>query len=136
MCLILDANKYGDFLNPKNEDMRPVRKWIEEKGKIAYSPTNRFENELTAGMKEQFVQYREAGKIKSFNRNKVENRQHALSHLTSNDPHIIALALVANVYLLVSGDKDLHEDFKKTIPNGKIYQNRNHKKLLSRNSCA
>ncbi len=37
MCLILDTNSL--FLDPNNEDMKPVRKWVDDKsGKIAYSP--------------------------------------------------------------------------------------------------
>ena len=40
MCLILDTNKYGDFLEPKNQDMEPIRNWMKTRnGKIAYSPT-------------------------------------------------------------------------------------------------
>ena len=112
MCLILDTNKYGDFLNPENEDMRPVREWIERKGgKIAYSPTDKFESELDGKIKSQFNVYRVAGKIKLFNEEEVENVQRDLQDLESNDPHIIALAIVANVSLLVSGDRDLHRDF-------------------------
>ena len=37
MCLILDTDNYGLFLAPDNEDMKPVRDWIDNKnGKIAY----------------------------------------------------------------------------------------------------
>ena len=134
MCLILDANKYDDFLNPKNEDMQPVRNWIEKKGKIAYSPTEKFERELTKRMKSQFHAYTEAGKIKLFNKECVESAQNNLSNLVSDDPHIIALASVAKVRLLVSSDTDLHEDFKNVI-RGRIYQNRNHKRLLTNDLC-
>lgn len=42
MCLVLDTNKYGDFLEPENQDMEPIRKWMKTKnGKIAYSPTDK-----------------------------------------------------------------------------------------------
>ena len=30
MCMILDANKWGDFLK-KKPDMKPVRKWIDNR---------------------------------------------------------------------------------------------------------
>ena len=59
MCLILDANKYSDFLNHKNTDMIPIRNWLNGKGRIAYSPTEKFENELNSReIKEQLAAYR------------------------------------------------------------------------------
>ena len=41
MCVILDTNMYGRFLNQKDADMEPVRDWVEKHGKIAYSPTSK-----------------------------------------------------------------------------------------------
>ena len=31
MCVILDANCIGDFNDSANEDMKPVRQWLERK---------------------------------------------------------------------------------------------------------
>ena len=134
MCLILDANKYGDFLDPDNVDMQPVKDWLDKYGNIAYSPTPKFTKELTRKMKERFDEYNMAGKIKRINRKKVEDRQQKLPNMKSNDPHIIALAIEAKVRLLVSSDRDLHEDFKNII-GGSIYQDRSHKKLLIGHKC-
>jgi len=134
MCLILDTNKYGDFLNRKNQDMEPVRTWLRKKGKIAYSPTRKFEKELTSDMKSELHTYRESGKMKFFEPEDVQNVQDKLSGLESDDPHIIALAKVAEVRLLVSGDQDLHKDFKKIVK-GRVYQNKSHKKLLKNDLC-
>lgn len=67
MCLILDTNKYGDFLTPENRDMEPVRKWMQTgNGKIAYSPTEKMQSELNrhSRMREQFDRYRETDKLK------------------------------------------------------------------------
>lgn len=136
MCLILDTNKYSDFFDPDNEDMAPIREWIGKKGKIAYSPTSQFEKELKKHekMKKQIDVYREAGKLKSVSKEKVENTQRHLQNLVSNDPHIIALAKVSRTRLLVSGDKKLHKDFTQII-RGKVYQTKKHKNLLDRHSC-
>lgn len=133
MCLILDTNKYGDFFKQK-QDMEPVRKWLDRKGKIAYSPTRKFEKELTRDMKSELHTYRESGKMKFFKPEDVQNVQDKLSGLESDDPHIIALAKVAKVRLLVSGDQDLHKDFKKIVK-GSVYQNKSHKKLLKNDLC-
>lgn len=55
---------------------------------------------------------------------------------TSNDTHVIALALVSRARLLCSADHTLHTDFKnpKIIakPRGRIYQNTTHNNLLKR----
>ena len=37
MCMILDSNRWADFLNRK-EDMEPIHKWLEKQnGKLVYS---------------------------------------------------------------------------------------------------
>lgn len=137
MCLILDTNKYGDFLNPVNSDMQPIREWIRTKnGKIVYAPTEKMEKELGNHnrMKRMFYEYRQAGRLKIIDREKVNRTEAELTGLSSNDGHIVALALAAEVKLLVSEDKKLHKDFKKFV-NGKIYQNKAHEPLLKRDIC-
>ena len=137
MCLILDTNKYGDFLASENQDMEPVRNWMKTRsGKIAYSPTEKMEKELNRHnkMREQFDRYRETDKLKLVPPNEVERAMNSLRDLQSDDPDIIALAQVSEVKLLVSGDENLHADFK-TIVGGKIYQTRSHKRLLRNDLC-
>ena len=137
MCLILDTNKYGDFIN-EHEDMKPVRNWINNKrGKIAYSPTEKFERRIkkVPAMKELFGQYRKSQKLKQIDKDEVNRaKKNILGKLKSDDSHIIALAIVAKVKLLVSGDKALIEDFDKIIK-GKTYQYKKHKRLLTPNTC-
>ncbi|SMN12031.1 hypothetical protein SPBRAN_234 [uncultured Candidatus Thioglobus sp.] len=134
MCLILDANMYGLYVN-KHEDMCPARKWVEAEGKIAYSPTEKFAKELHTGrMKDTFAEYRRSGKLKKIDKEEVEQKEKDLTGLKSDDPHIIALAIVGKVKLLVSADEDLHTDFK-NIVGGKVYQNAQHKRLLKADTC-
>lgn len=134
MCIILDTNKYGDFLDHENKDMQPIREWIKRKGKIAYSPTPTFERELSAGMRMQFSVYDEAGKMKNFSIEEVKNEENNLPELESDDPHIIALALVSGVRVLVSMDRDLHTDFKGVV-GGKVYQTKSHRRMLRNDTC-
>ena len=42
MCVILDANCFGNFKNLSNEEMQPVRDWLRRSGKIVYSDTNKY----------------------------------------------------------------------------------------------
>ena len=137
MCLILDTNMYGLFLTSDNEDMKPVRDWIDNRdGKIAHSPTGKMRDELNKypRMRDRFEQYSRAGKLKTFPREDVEQEKNSSSLLQSDDPDIIALARVSGVRLLVSGDKNLHTDFKQIV-GGSIYQTRQHKHLLKRDLC-
>ena len=137
MCLILDADKYSDFLNPNNSDLQPVRDWIQNKGgKLVYSPTKKMKEELGRHkrMKSRFLLYIQAGRVREVDRDKVDHKEAGLTGLSSDDSHIVALALVADVKLLVSGDKNLHKDFNKIV-RGKVYQNPSHKNLLRQDTC-
>jgi hypothetical protein len=137
MCLILDTDNYGLFLAPDNEDMKPVRDWIDNKnGRIAYSPVGKMKNELERypKMRNRFTQYRRAGKLKDFSREAVEREKKRLPKLRSNDPDIIALAQVSGVGVLISSDTNLHADFKAII-GGSIYQTQQHTHLLKKDIC-
>ena len=40
MCVILDTNTFGKFNDPDDEDMEPVRRWLQKgSGKIVYANT-------------------------------------------------------------------------------------------------
>ncbi len=138
MCIILDTNLYGAFINSNNEDMQPVRDWMNRKnGKIAYSPVGKIAEELKGKMKGKFEVYEKAGKLKRFSKEDVERKKEGLEGLISDDPDIIALAQVSNVKVLVSRDKKLHKDFTNTniIEQGKIYQTKRHEHLLRKDTC-
>ena len=141
MCLILDANKYDDYLNPDNDDMQPVRDWM-KKGKMAYAATGKIEKELKKHkkMEKRVMRHRRNGQLKTvtpaeFHRAEKEVKK---LQLQSNDAHVIALARAANAKVLVSSDDELHKDFTnpQIIKNGKVYQYKTHKKdLLQKLTC-
>ena len=135
MCIIIDTNRFGDFLKEDDPDMKPVKKWLEGSGKLAYSPIEEFER--SPRMWKELVRYDRIGKAKQIPKEDVEEKQKKLKDrkLKSNDPHIIALAQAANVKVLVSNDEKLHEDFK-DIQDGKIYQEKKHEGLLRSVKCA
>ena len=137
MCLILDTNLYDLFLQPDNSDMKPVKDWVDKDGKIAWSPTGKMKRELDRSprMKKRFKEYRRDAKLKLSPPREVERERKRLPKLHSDDPDIIALARITGVNLLVSGDKDLHTDFKQLYGQRKIYQTRNHIGLLRNNRC-
>ena len=140
MCIILDTNLYGNFMDPKNQDMQVVRDWINKKGRLAYSPIDKIEKELSrhTSMRTTMRLYKRIGKTKEIDRDLVEEKQKQCRGLKSDDLHIIALAQAGNIKLLVSKDKKLHNDFKnpKLIRGGSVYQTKKHKDLLEKEDCS
>ena len=142
MCVIVDTNTFHKFRTRNNEDMEPVWTWLEKRGgKIAYSDTEKLEEEWNrAGMQDLKEQLIQAGKLKRVPPQDVEEKADELKDkIASNDEHIIALALIAEVKVLVSyreGDRDLFTDFKnREFVGGKVYTRKSHARLLTKDTC-
>lgn len=141
MCAILDANTFSKFKDTTDEDMEPVWKWLENKnGKIVYANTQKFEEEWERGGMEHIRdQLMRAGQLKLVSEGVEEKTTELIDRIGSDDPHIIALALVAGVRVLISyrqGDSDLFTDFKRRdLVNGKVYTRKTHKHLLTKDTC-
>ena len=141
MCIIVDANMFGEFKEPADENMEPVWHWLRKKnGKIAYSNTKKFEEEWERGGVTSLIKLlRQSGQLKEIQAREVEAKENELNRtgtIRSNDPHIIALAIIANVKVLVSNDRRLHEDFKdRNLVGGSVYQTKSHSRLLRKDTC-
>ena len=138
MCMILDANMWSNFLN-KTEDMQPVHKWLRKHGKIVYSDHKSYKKELDKAPKlKKFLEdCYQSGQAKRIGEKKVEKAINSLKenkNIKSNDIHILGLVEASKVKVLCTKDRDLHQDFKKII-GGNIYQNKNHQKLLTKDTC-
>ena len=142
MCIIVDTNTFHKFREPDDEDMEPVWTWLEKRdGKIAYADTEKLEEEWDkGGMQNLRNQLRRTGKLKIVSPQDVQEKADELKgEIASNDEHIIALALVADVKVLVSypeGDRDLFADFKsRNLVRGKVYTRKQHTHLLTKDMC-
>lgn len=143
MCLILDANMYGVYLDDANDDLLPVRSWLRNGGKIARTRTQEFENELTGKIKQHITDLSRKGMIRMVDENKVKQeyrklkreKAQRLRNWRSNDLHIIALAIVGEISVLASSDRLLHQDFQLAIKKAGIYQNKSHAHLLKPDIC-
>ena len=138
MCVILDANCIGDFNDSANEDMKPVRQWLERKNsKIVYSDTEKFRREWDKGGGYRLRrELQRRNKLKLVSVQDVEERENELSgRVVSDDEHIIALALTAQAKVLVSSDRKLIRDFKDHVTQGRVYQTKGHKRLLKNDLC-
>lgn len=154
MCAILDANSFSNFRDQNNEDLEPVRNWVDKKnGKIIYSDTEKFKNEwLKGGMTEQMRTLEQAGKLRRIPFQEVEKKAEELKDkIESDDPHIIALALIAKVKVLIvqrlpntpstgkrrnprGADPKLQRDFTNLV-GGKVYITKSHSHLLTKDTC-
>lgn len=141
MCVILDTNTFGKFKDLADEDMAPVWKWLDNRnGKIVYANTKKFEDEWErGGMSHLRDQMMRAGQLKLVSEGVEEKADELRGKITSNDEHIIALALIADVKVLVSyreGDSDLFTDFKnREFVGGKVYTRKSHTHLLTKDTC-
>ena len=143
MCIIVDTNTFHKFKKPDDEDMEPVWAWLEKKdGKIAYVDIGKLEEEWDndSGMQNLRNRLRQTGKLKVVSPEDVQEKANELTgKIASNDAHILALALIAEVKVLVSyreGDRNLFDDFKdKNLIGGKVYTRKRHAHLLTKDTC-
>ena len=147
MCVILDTNTFGRFRDPKNEDLEPVRKWLNnQKGRVVYSNSEKYKKEWKRGGMVNWVKERSrAGQYRLISDGVEEKEKELKGKIQSDDEHIIALALIAHVKVLISysddhnrqrGDSALMRDFKdKELVGGKVYTKKENKHLLKSGLC-
>lgn len=153
MCVIIDNNVAQFLVCEPNNRHKAETKLLEyiDKGKLKLVIGGRLKNELCESPKVKiWISERiNSGKAKDVPKKAVEAREKLLlqkNNLSSNDPHVLALALESGARLLYSHDVKLGHDFKDTniIPNprGKVYKTNNtdnftsaHQKLLDNASC-
>ena len=138
MCIVLDASKFGKFQRRADENMKPVRDWVYRGyGKIAYANTEDLKREWDKEAPKLRKELQRRAKLKLVPTNAVQIKQAELQgKVQSNDAHIIALAIVADVQLLISDDKDLCSDFMNPdLVGGEVYQTKDDQDKLTEVFC-
>ena len=141
MCVIIDANQLGDFVNITSPGMMRLREWVENRGKVVYSTSGKYAREIRRHDKarKKLEEYVRRGKAKIVDEEACENaaREFKNQVINSDDAHILGLAKVARVTVLCTRDNDLKSDFKRLIDGGKIYPNnaRDQRRMLDRKIC-
>lgn len=126
------------FGTPIDVDAAPVMEWIvNSDGRMVIGGKLLRELERKDTARRFLAQLIRAGKAVRHSDLQVDREEQELvksRRSKSDDPHVIALALVSGARLLYSEDRDLHEDFKNpdllSRPRGSIYQNPSHAGLL------
>ena len=143
MCVIIDANQLGNFVNTDiaSSGMGRLREWIEKRGKIVYPTSGKYADEIHkhAKAKRKLKEYVRGGNAKIVDGKACENaaREFDSHGINSNDAHILGLAKVSHATLLCTKDHDLKGDFKRLIRGGKIYPSskKAQEKMLRENTC-
>ena len=147
MCIIVDANKLGEFLaNPPNDDAVPIREWLERHsgaGVLVYSTGGKFDGEIGRKARTKLADYARAGKARLVPTHRFSDDVDTLrtsGRLRSDDPHVLALARASGARLLYTGDRNLMADFKdKDLirrPRGQVYSSAANADLLTPSVCA
>lgn len=154
MCAIIDANVAGLVFTSRTTEAEN-----ESASKRFFDWIDSGAGSLIVGGKllgeldkvSNFQQWRKravfAGRITILDENAVNQKTGQVApHCKSDDPHVIAVALIGNARFLYSDDGDLQNDFKNPAlvknPRGKVYSTRrgqnftpNHQRLLRQNPC-
>lgn len=138
MCLILDANCLHKVFPSTDEEFLPVKNAITSgSAKLVYGGAKLLEEYMrVATAWRMIVALDRAGRTRKVNDSEVDSKESELKvagQLQSDDPHVIALAMVSGVRLLCSHDTNLHADFTNPNllrPRGSVYQYASHKHLI------
>ena len=132
MCAILDANIAGELFRPERKPI-PDRffRWMQSGGRLVVGGRQWSELIDNQAAKGWLLQAIIKGQVRKLNTAKVEFRTRELSARTairSDDPHVLAVALIGKARLLYSNDENLQNDFTDLAlippPKGHVYTSR------------
>ena len=149
MCIIVDTSCLHHVAN-STECGRPIVKWLLNPNKLSgLIVGGKLHDELRRSSferrrKEAFFQtlrvLREAGRLHIFTGSEVQQKTEELEKgkIRSDDPHVVALAIISKCNLVFTEDKDLEMDLKTRSLVGhkvSIYKNNSHTRLLTTCRC-
>lgn len=142
MCLILDANCFGDALaTPPNPKYVPVIEWLTSRaavGLVVFGGS-KFRREIANSEKARrwFLALERAGRAKSIDDGQVDAEERALKNsgaCCSDDEHLVALARKSGARVICTQDQALSRDVRDrqllARPRGRVYRRANHAHLL------
>jgi predicted nucleic acid-binding protein len=140
MCLIIDTNVVHKVFLSSDADHQPVRRALaKHKATLVYGGELRREYLRNGKFCAILRRLDQSGAAKLFPDDEIDVKTKALAQAggyQSDDPHILALAIVTGARVLCSDDDALSADFKnkKLIdnPRGSVYRQAKHVHLLSK----
>jgi hypothetical protein len=142
MCLILDANRFGEALStPPSPDYRPIIDWLtasNSTGMVVFGGT-KFLQEIARSprARQWFLELQRAGRAKSIDRAAVDAEEQAVRArglCFSDDEHLVALARKSGARIICTEDAALFKDVRNPAllsqPRGRVYRTKRHVALL------
>jgi len=138
MCLIVDANVVHQLVPSASRDFEPIQEaLVTGRAKLVYGGQLTKEYLKTALCRGFLHRLDQQGAAKQFPDSLVDSETQRLrreAKYRSNDPHVLALAIVSNARLLCSEDEDLGSDFRSPSilppPRGNVYKRAEHEHLI------
>ena len=141
MCAIIDANVTFEVFGRKQTDAGvQFRKWLDgSRGRLVVGGKNLKELSRNRHFERWFrEERRRGGRVRQTRNEIISARQQALVREglpTSDDEHVLALALVSGARLLYSNDRRLKNDFLNAEiirePGGKVYTTQHGKRHIT-----
>jgi len=145
MRLIIDANALSEVFDSSNSNHKnyaPVKKCVLECKGVMYYGGTKFKEEIETqkSLIKLLGELRKSGKLIELNQDVVDKKEKALKVIEPatnfDDPHLIAICIIAEIELICSNDKraDKYITAHYLYPSPKlipaIYRNLTHKHLL------
>ena len=136
MCAIVDNNVANEvFSGDPPEAGKRFRRWLGERnGRLAVGGRLLAELKENSGFREWFQQNELSGRLLQVRDEEVARQERRIKRTnlcTSNDEHVLALAIASGARLLYTNDNLLMDDFRNRDivpgPPGKIYTTRDRK---------
>lgn len=129
MCLVIDNNMAGDYLG-KQDYLKPILKYIESGGKIAFNKS--LLEEYPHKLVELAINLKKVGRGILINDEtlpaKIKNK------MVSDDPHILAIVANSTTRVVCTKDTNLITDLKNaeffSKPKCKVYQHEGSASIL------
>lgn len=132
MCAIVDAAVVHQLVGPKQtESGRRFREWLDrDRGELVVGGHNIRELTHNRNFERWFLEARRLGRrVRQVSESRIKEAEDQLSGIvTSNDRHVLALALASGARLLFTDDRRLTNDFRNAdvipAPAGRVYTTR------------
>lgn len=138
MCLIVDANVVHQLFPAASRDFEPIREaLVSGRAKLVYGGELTREYAKTPLCRSFLRRLDQQGAARQFPDSLVDSETQKLrkrAEHRSDDPHVLALAIVSKARLLCSEDEDLGCDFTSPsilpLPRGSVYKRAAHRHLI------
>ena len=113
MCVVIDANKAADFCRQERPYLKTLMSWINSGGRIVSGGKLEAELFKVGAMRSLLTEWSRRGTLIKISTERVQaTEQRVRPMCTSDDPHVVALAIESRASVIVTEDKLLIGDLR------------------------